>query len=538
MKRIIYSLMTLFIFVMAGCQDLAVDNENSPDRVKALAEPADVQALGSNTFTQNWERQWCGVGFMLTTMADEISSSWANWGMRDMSSEPRIAWNNDPSYSRRASTEQPWFDSYGAISDANDVLIAINGNEAAFEADGVDVARLQAFAKFNQAWAHSFLALLFDQAFIVDETVDLEAVASGAVALELSSYTDVMAAALSQMDEAIAIANANTFTITAAEDWVYGLDFTNTDMVALGNSMKAQWMAQIGRTPAERDAADWNGIMSLINQGITADFAPIGDDDGNVREWDCVKFYGSNGTTWSRADYRTLGAADESGGYQAWLATPLQDRLVFDILSSDRRVIGGDGTDPAVDGKYFQYQGTNGPFPAARGTYHYGSHNHKRWQDYNSNNANGPMPYMIMTEMHMLTAEGMLRTGGDAQQIADLINLTRVPNGELNPATAADAVGASTEEHSHLDGASLWAKMKYEKRLETMGTSTGLAFFDDRGWGDLVSGTPYHFPVPGKELETLSLQIYTFGGGGPGSAGKTGSSTRPKELPRLNVRPQ
>ena len=78
MKRLIYSLMTLFIFVMAGCQDLAVDNENSPDRVKALSEPADVQSLGSNTFTQNWERQWCGVGFMLTTMADEISSSWAN----------------------------------------------------------------------------------------------------------------------------------------------------------------------------------------------------------------------------------------------------------------------------------------------------------------------------------------------------------------------------------------------------------------------------------------------------------------------------
>ncbi|CAN0516845.1 unnamed protein product, partial [Laminaria digitata] len=358
MKRIFYSLMVLFIFVMTGCQELAVENENSPDRVKALAEPGDVEALGSNTFTQNWERQWCGESFTLTTMADEISSAWANWAMRDMSSEPRIEWNNDPSYGRRDVVEGPWFSSYGAISDANDVLIAIAASEAAgsatsntFTADGIDINRLRAFAKFNQAWAHSLLALMFDQAFIVDETVDLEAVASGAIALELTPYPQVMEAALAQMDEAIAIAQSNAFTITAAEDWVYGLDFTNEDMVKLGNSFKAQWMAQLARTPSERDAANWSSIMTHIGMGITEDFAPIGDDDGNTREWDCVKFYGSNGTTWSRIDYRTLGPADESGGYEAWLDTPLQDRLVFDVVSSDRR-INGDPADPTVDGKY------------------------------------------------------------------------------------------------------------------------------------------------------------------------------------------
>lgn len=537
MKRIIYSLMLLFIFVMTGCQELAVENENSPDRIKALAEPGDVETLGSDTFTQNWERQWCGESFMLTTMSDEISSAWANWGMRDMSSEPRIAWNNDPSYSRRASVEGPWFSSYGAISDANDVLISIAAAEAAgsatnnvFTNDGIDVNRLRAFAKFNQAWAHSFLALMFDQAFIFDESVELEAVASGAVTLELAPYQQVMEAALAQMDEAIAIAQSNAFTITAADDWVYGIDFTNEDMVKLGNSFKAQWMAQLGRTPAEREAANWNTIMTLISMGITEDFAPIGDDDG-TDEWDCVKFYGSNGTTWSRIDYRTLGPADESGGYEAWLATPLEDRLVFDVVSSDRR-INGDPDDPAVNGKYTEYQGTNGPFPAARGTYHYSSHNHRRWQDYNANNGNGLMPYMIMAEMDMLMAEGLLRTGGSMQTVADLINKTRVPNGELNPAEATAPLGSSDEIHSHLDTASMWAKMKYEKRIETMGTSTGLAFFDDRGWGDLVTNTPYHFPVPGKELETLSLQLYTFGGGGEGSASKQGGArnNRPTDL--------
>ena len=157
MKKTLYSLAMLLIFVMTGCQELTVDNENSPDRVKALAEPGDVEALGSNTFTQNWERQWCGESFMLTTMADEISSSWANWGMRDMSSEPRIAWNNDPSYSRRGSTEGPWFSSYGAISDANDVLNAIAASEDAFDQEGVDTARLRAFSKRNSFKVNGFV---------------------------------------------------------------------------------------------------------------------------------------------------------------------------------------------------------------------------------------------------------------------------------------------------------------------------------------------------------------------------------------------
>lgn len=530
MKESIYTLALFLMLTTSACQDLTVENENSPDRALALAEPQDVEALIAGTFIQNWDRQDCAPAMMLTTMADENSSAWANWGMRDMSSEPRIAWNNDPSYARAESAIDPWFGSYGAISNANDGLQAIARAEAegsvqdnAFTREDLDTARMKAFAKFNQAWAHSWLALLFDQAFIVDETVDLEEVALGNVELNLSPYTEVMTEAIRMMDEAIAIAQANSFTISADEGWIFGLDVSNEDLIRIANSMKARWLAIVARSPQERAAADWNQIMGLINAGITEDFAPIGDDDG-IFEWDCMKFYGSDGETWSRMDYRTIGQADESGGYQNWLATPVEERLVFDVYSSDRRIV-GDADDPTVNGKYTEYWGTNGPFPAARGTYHFSSHNHRRWKDYNLNNANGSMPFILVTEMDMLMAEGLLRTGGSAQTVADLINKTRVPNGELNPATAADPVGDPSEDHSHLDSASLWAKMKYEKRIETFQTAAGLAMFDDRGWGDLVSGTPIHFPVPGAELETLGLQLYTFGGvGGTGAAPKAGAS--------------
>ena len=519
-----YSLALAFIFGMAGCQDLSVENQNNPDRTLALAEPGDVENLIAETFTSYWSAtQWCEA-MLWTTMADENSSAWANWGMRDMSSEPRVAWNNAPTYSRAESTERPWFRSYTGISNANDGLQAIARAEAegsvdnnTFTREGIDTNRLKAFARFNQGLLYGWLALYFDQAFIVDETVDLNT-----DVVELAPYTDVMDAAIAFFDQSIAIAQSNPFTITSAEDWIFGLDITNEDLVRLANSYVARHLAQEARSAEERAAVDWNEVLRRLDAGITEDFAPIGDDNGDVNEWDCMKFFGQNGTTWSRADYRTIGPADESGGYDAWLNTPLADRLVFNIETSDRRIVGS-ADDPTVDGTDFQYQGTNGPFPPARGTYHYSSHNHKRFQFYNAANANGPMVAFAKAEVDLLRAEALLRTqgAGAAAEVAELINRTRVERGQLNPATANDAVGAPSDAQSHLDSASLWAKLKHEKRIETFQTAAALAFYDDRGWGDLVTGTPIHFPVPGKELETLGLPNYTFGGvGGPGAAPK------------------
>lgn len=521
-NNIVYLLAMVLGLGVAGCQDLAVENNNSPDRTIALARPGDVANLIQGTFVDYWlSTQNCSSGALLfSTLADENSSSWANWGMRDMSSEPRIAWDNSSTYNRRGSTQEPWFDSYRGISNANDALQAIQRAEEAesvdnnvYTRDGYDTARLKAFAKMNQGLMHGTLSLLFDQAFIVDETVDLEN-----DVLELQPYMEVNAAAISMLEEAKAVASANSFAYAASDDWIYGLEVDSQRMVRIINSFIARFMVQVARSPEERSAVNWGQVINQVDSGIMEDFAPIGDEDGNDGEFDCLKRYGQNGTTWSRADYRTIGPADESGGYDAWLASPLESRLVFDIVTSDRR-INGDPNDPKVDGSDFQYQGNNGPFPAARGTYHYSSHNHKRYQYYLIDGLNGPMPHMIMTEMDMYKAEGLLRTGGSRDMVAELINKTRVNRGMLNPATGSDAAGSSADAQSHMDAASLWAKLKHERRIETFQTAAGLAFYDDRGLGDLVTGTPIHFPVPGRELETLGLQNYTFGGvGGVGGA--------------------
>ena len=520
MKRTILSGLACLL-LLAGCQDLAVENTNNPDRAVAFAQPGDVVNLISGTFQDYWLGiQNCGNGALFySTLADENSSSWANWGMRDMSSEPRIAWNNSPTYNRRGSTQNPWFGNYRGISNANDALQAIARAEAegtvdnnAYTRDGHDTAKLKAFSKMHLALMHGTLSNIFDKAFVVDETIDL-----AEAELEMRPYQEVASEAIRMLDEARAIASSNSFNITAADDWIWGLDVDSDRMVRLINSFVARIMVQNSRSPEERAAVNWQEVMSRVSSGITEDFTPVGDDDGNT-EWDCLKFYGQNGTTWSRADYRTIGPADESGGYADWLSKPLIDRVVFDIETADRRIVGS-ADDVTVDGSDFQYQGNNGPFPAARGVYHYSSHNHKRYQSYYNGGANGPMPHMIMTEMDMYMAEGLLRTGGSKEEVARLINKTRVSRGMLNPATGSDPTGSPTDAQSHMDSASLWAKLKHERRIETFQTAAGLAFYDDRGMGDLVQGTPVHFPVPGRELETLGLPNYTFGGvGGDGGA--------------------
>ena len=66
---------------------------------------------------------------------------------------------------------------------------------------------------------------------------------------------------------------------------------------------------------------------------------------------------------------------------------------------------------------------------------------------------------------------------------------------------------------------SLWDALRYEKNLEGLGVSGITAYMDARGWGALPENSLVHFPVPGRELGTLRLESYTFGGpGGEGSA--------------------
>lgn len=499
----------LLLVAVGGCDEfLSVENINAPDRERVLSEPGDVESLVGSSFFAWWSHLHSLHPMIgLSAAADEITSSRPAFLMRMMGSQPRFeggeGYPNSPAFAGRGHVERPWYGMYSAISIANDGLTAINSG-LEIGSDGTDTPRARTFAKFVQGLSHGMIALLYDRGFVVTEETDLE---TGD--LELQPYTAVMDAALAQLDEAIEGAENNTFTLPS--DWINGVPLSNVELARLARSFRARFMASLPRTPEERAAVDWSEVIRLTEAGIQQDFAPIGEGSG----WfNAMGAFGQRANL-TRTDYLTIGPADTTGALDRWLSKDPQERRPFRIHTNDRRVTGPGG--PEDDGKYFRFYGAP-RMPGAFGPYFFSFYHHYRFIDFLESGLIGPMVDMTTVEMDLLRAEGLLRTNGSTAEVADLINRTRVSNGELPAASESDPVGSWDDWQDPSPEASLWAKLKHEKRLETFGTGVGLAYFDDRGWNDLVRGTHLHLPIPGRELLTLQMEIYTFGGGGEWSS--------------------
>ena len=110
---------------LASCQDLAVTNGNQPDADRASSQPTAAETFVATSF-----RTWWPVGghddypsWAFSTMANEITSGFADFGQLELSAQPRIAWNNSPVNARRAVAENPWYGMYRTISSVNDLSL-------------------------------------------------------------------------------------------------------------------------------------------------------------------------------------------------------------------------------------------------------------------------------------------------------------------------------------------------------------------------------------------------------------------------------
>ena len=139
----------------------------------------------------------------------------------------------------------------------------------------------------------------------------------------------------------------------------------------------------------------------------------------------------------------------------------------------------------------------------------------------------------MIGRMDLLKAEGLIRLGRAAEALP-LINKTRVANGQLPPVTTSGPPDEAGCVPRKLNGAcgSLWDALRYEKGIEGLGVSGITAFMDARGWQTLVEATPIQLPIPGAELAVLKQPLYTFGGGGEGSAPVPTPEACPVVLPR------
>ena len=120
----------------AACSpDLAVTNPNAPDVGRAIATPGDVrQLIGSsyNTWYLGMQSACCNnggpepdPGVMTAVMADNMTATFGNFGMRFNNQEPRLAYNNSSAANDGKVASMPYDNMYGALGAANDGLNAI-----------------------------------------------------------------------------------------------------------------------------------------------------------------------------------------------------------------------------------------------------------------------------------------------------------------------------------------------------------------------------------------------------------------------------
>ncbi len=513
-------LAALLLIGMVGCTDLDVTNPNAPDAARALKTGGDVESLIAGAF-DSWHDilSYSGPTMALSNLAFEHTAPWANAGMEYYARIPRVPTQNVSGGRDVGNLTYAFGRAYRALNAIASGLYSIDAGEVDLGAD--DNLRARAYGKFMQGLAHSTVALLYDQGFVFDETADCLATAScGAEILDaLVPYEQVAEAALGYLAEAATLSDGAGFTLPST--WM-GQAVTADDLVQLAHSEAARLRANVARTPAERQAVDWDQVVADANAGVTSDWEFVND---------CVTFcdqalYYRNFPSWHMMPMWIIGMADQSGAYQAWIDTPTADKQPFVMVTPDTRF--PQGADEAEqldsDGEYFYvnsswYRVWSRP---DRGTWRWSYYDRSTYVN-ESYNFEGSVPLYTVRELDALVAEAAYYDG-DMGAVAAYVNQSRTQHG----LQATDAVGTNADGVPMLpDGTpgDLWEMFKWEKRLEThfLGPLRIGWFLDGRGWGDLMEGSLLQFPTPYEELQLLQEQPYNYGGVGGNSAAPVGT---------------
>ncbi len=509
MPKATRGLAALLVVGSTACVDLAVTNPDAPDASRALATAGDVQSLIAGGYTRwTYVTSYYSSMLMFSVASFQHSAPWANAGMEYYGRIPRNPTVNKPGDSNVGNLTYAWYNAYRVVAAIHDGLKQIDSNIVDL---GDQELMTRAYAKYMQGLALGSIAILYDSAYVYDETMEpKDAVLAG--------YNDVMTAALGYFDNAISLAGSGSFKLPAT--WM-GQEVTSATLVQLAHSYKARFRAAVARTPTERKAVDWNAVAADANAGVTADW---------YRFFDCnIPTFCDNGNAgllyanlpgWQMQNNFVAGMADQSGKYQTWMATAVKDRLPFIIVTPDTRWPQGatETAQKAAPGEYFVVNSGvtriwNRP---DRGTWrwsYYEQEHEPFYTDMGVDNA-GSVPEVTVEEMKALVAEGDFYAGRLAN-VAAFVNATRTAHG----LSATDAGGTNTSCVPMLPNGtcgSLWEMFKWEKRLETQfsGPLANGWYFDGRGWGDLMAGTILCLPVPYGEEQLAGKQPYNYGGVG------------------------
>jgi hypothetical protein len=492
--------------LLSGCAGLDVKNPNNPDIERALASGEDVKNIAIST-VNSWylTSTYLYPYLAYSTACDCGAANFGNFGMRFHNVEPRAPYINSTSAGDdRLVTQDAWTNNYSTMGAANDVLKAMDiGVQINDDADST--AKYGQLAKFTQAASLTNLAWQFDSAFVVDEDFDATA---GAPSLQV--YTAVSTAALAKWDALIAeLATASFDYDNSIIPFTSPTVFSSANLRRIANTLSALTLRLTPRTRAELDAKPasfWTDILARAQAGINFDVVVQGD----FNNWySYINYYG-NENSWMRVDHRVINRLDAFGPNAP---VHFRYRSTADIMAPQNPTTNDQRLGNGAAGKDFRFRNAVIGDPA-RGIFMQSAYSHDRYIAHSRSSATAaatPVPYILRAENDLLIAEALIKTGGDRNLAATLINNTRVTRGALTPMTVANS------------NAELLTAIDHERDVELYATN-GLNFYyartgpDDTPLGGtngrLQTGTQRHWPLPARELETLAKTVYTYGGAG------------------------
>ncbi|MEP1151323.1 MAG: T9SS type A sorting domain-containing protein [Balneola sp.] len=459
--------------------------------------------------------------------ADWSTSSYGNFGMQFLGTEPRSSYPNTLTQSTniRNITENPWNSSYSAIVNAKEVMENITSEWSKLEQNEIDLN--VALSNFVQGLAYAQLALKFDQAEIYTEDLLDQAKANPAkraglgftpsvvpqsvnqvlqiddnakdkelnqfptlfgnnnielaIKTSFAPYNDVLDVAKAKLKDGISAFNASGLTMP--NDFINGFGgMTSTEFAEMINTLIAELEVMKARTASQNETeVDWDEVMTLTGNGVTTDYHPQGDDDA----WVSYVLSYHNLDNWVRVDQKLIFMMDESQPN----SYPTDGSILPEASSDDNRLT-----------QDFMYH-SSVPFPSGRGYYYFGNYSWNKFPNHSFGNAVGPMPFIYKASNNLLRAEAIIRTNGNKTEAANLINLTRNGNGGLPNLT-----GAETDQDM-LDA------IYYEWMIEVGPIGNGpIAWYNNRRFDKLQAGSLTQLPVPARVLSENGMSFYTFGG--------------------------
>lgn len=514
--------------LLSGCLDLdIVSNQGAPTAEQVLTEPAEIQLVVAGTWSTLWN--YLENNPSSNRAVGAMGHEWISGNATLIQStglEPRTQYPNDYSLTSRFVSQNPWYAIYEAIDNASQALKQIEGKGVRLMLidEGIDTVRTdktdraRAFAYYTQGALYGIIALTYDQASVSLHTTDKTRDDWWAY----KPYPEIAQVAIAQLEKSIEVAQAAApFVIPGG--WTGGTPLDNQGLIRLAHYQLARIKAYLPRTPGERrdvsqgGMVNWAQVIAHTNASITQDFLVTLTSGG--RESDYTRYMNSQATMVT--DPRVYGPADVSGNYAEWQAKPVSERSKFLVSTYDRRITNrnADGTpNPASSGTYFRYVATCcGATWQSYQTGFYVWHrngNPVRWNT-------GNKVHMSVDEMNLLRAEGFLRTG-QLQQAVDIVNRTRVTNGQLPPVTVDGVPGTLQtcvpRNYAGTACGTLLDALHHERMIELYGLNSYRAWWDRRGFGTLAVGTYTQLPVPVRELQALGQPFYTTGGSQGSSA--------------------